>query len=351
MRVLVTGHRGYIGSVMTCVLRQARFDVVGLDNNLYHGCDFGRVYEPVPDFEMDLREVEFADLLSFDAIVHLAALPEEAASLSAESLALDAPTVIDEVNYEATIRLAECAKLANVSRFVFASSYAVYGRSATVPSDEDAPTNPMTPYAAGKLRCEQELARLADDTFAPVFMRNAEVYGASPRLRMDLTVADLVGSVLAGGRVMLEADAGGWRPLIHVEDLCRAYAAVLTAPEELVRNGVFNVVGQEANYRAIDIADTITDVLPRCTRSAIVNSFSKQSVRADGSRLAEAFPQLKFHWNLALGLRQLHTALRSAGITPGDWRSDRFRRMLRLQRLMEMGELDASLHRAHAALV
>ena len=174
----------------------------------------------------------------------------------------------------------------------------------------------------------------------------------SPRLRMDLMVADLVASAVTQGRVTLKPGASGWRPVVHVGDLCRAYAAVLIAPDELVRNEVFNVVAPGVaphamgeNYRIIDIADMITDVLPMCTRSAAVDTFAWQSFRADGSKLLRTFPKLTFRWTLPLGLRQLHTAMLSTGITPGDWRSDRYRRALRLQRLVEAGELNASLRR------
>jgi nucleoside-diphosphate-sugar epimerase len=255
----------------------------------------------------------------------------------------------DDIDHESTIRLAECAKQAGVSRFLFASSCAVYGRGGPHLFNELDAANPMTPFADSKLRCEQDLARLADRDFTPVFLRNAEVYGVSPRLRTDLTVIDLVGSAVTQGRVAMRAGAGAWRPLVHIEDLCRAYALVLTAEDDVVRNETFNVVAPDENYRIIDIADTITDVLPRCTRMANVDMFARQSFRADGSKLRQTFPKLKFRWTLPLGLRQLRTAMLSTGMTPGDWRSDRYRRASHLQRLIEIGELDASLRRAQPA--
>lgn len=345
MRVLVTGHRGYVGSVLTCVLRQARFEVVGLDCDWYRGCDFGRVLEPLPSFDIDIRDIEFTDLLPFDAIVHLASLPEDASGSGDEHAARGDQSLIHQINYEATMRLAHCAKQASVSRFLFASTYAVYGRGGAAALDETAATTPLTSYALSKFRCEQDLSRLADRTFAPVFLRNGEVYGVSPRLRMDLTVVDLVGSAVTSGRVAARAQAGAWRPLVHVGDLCRAYAAVLTAPDELIHNQSFNIVPPGENYRMIDVVDTITDVLPRCTSAAMMDMFARQSLRADGSKLLRTFPKLAFRWNLALGLRQLHTAMLNAGITPGDWRSDRYRRALRLHGLQEAGELDSSLRR------
>ena len=362
MRVLVTGHRGYIGSVMASMLRHARFEVVGLDCDWYRGCDFGRVRSDndtfgttIPGYDADVRDITFADLLSFDAIIHLAALPESDSSVTGPGTACgcDGDTnteAINRTNFEATMHLAECAQQANVSRFLFASTCAVYGRAATEPFDEQGPLDPVTSFAATKLRCERALVKLASDRFTPVVLRHAEVYGVSPRLRMDTVVNDLVGSAVTHGRIAIRAGARAWRPLVHVEDLCRAYAAALLAPDDLVRSEVFNVVPPDENYRVIDIADLITDVLPMCTRSAAADMFTSQSYRADGGKLTRAFPKMRFNWPLRTGLRQLHTAMRSAGVTPSDWRSDRYRRLFRLLRLVETGDCDASLRPARTAL-
>ncbi len=363
MRVLVTGHRGYIGSVMTAVLKHSRFDVVGLDCDWYAGCDFGRVRSDsdvfgssVPSFDADVRDITFADLLSFDAIIHLAALPEDEGGLAGPDAVHgcccglpDRPTLIERANYEATMHLAECARQAGVSRFLFASTCAVYGRRGVEPFDEGGPTNPLTAHAATKLRCEHDLARMADDRFSPVFLRHGEVYGVSPRLRLDLVVNGLVGSAVTHGRVAVRGGARGWRPVVHVEDLCRAYVATLLAPDRVVSNEVFNVVPPDENYRVIDIADMIADVLPLCTRSAVLDMFDGQSFRADGSKLARTFPNTPFRWPLRTGLRQLHTAMLGAGVTPTDWRSDRYRRMSRLQHLFEAGRLDASFRPTRSA--
>jgi nucleoside-diphosphate-sugar epimerase len=209
----------------------------------------------------------------------------------------------------------------------------------------------VTAHGKSKLRCERDLARLADMAFTPVFLRNAEVYGVSPRLRMDLIVNDLVGSAVTHGRVELRGGAGGWRSLVHVEDLCRTYAAVLTAPDDLVRSEVFNVTAPDADYRVIDVADAVTEMVPSCTRPLTVDLFDGKSVRTDGSKLRRRFPKLSFRWTLPLGIRQLQNAMLGAGVSPGDWRSDRYRRALRLQNLIDSGELDASLRRPEAALI
>ncbi|MCH8966048.1 MAG: SDR family oxidoreductase [Planctomycetes bacterium] len=344
MRVLVTGHRGYVGSVLTCVLRHARFEVVGLDCDWYRGCDFGRVAESVPQFDTDLREVEFADLLSFDAIIHLAALPGAFGDGGSRRAAFE-PPLIQGINEQATMRLAHCAKKANVSRFLFASSCAVYGPHGGAPLDETSQTRPLTPQARSKLRCEHALTKLADSSFTPVFLRIGEVYGVSPRLRLDLLVNDLVGSAVTHGRVTMHAGAAGWRSLVHVEDLCRTFAAALTAPQSDVHKQTFNVVAPNERYRVVDIADAITEMLPLCTRSAVVGLHDPHSRCVDGSKLYRTFPDLRHRWTLAMGIRQLCRAMLGAGMGPGDWRSDRYRRAPRLHAIMERGEVDRSLRK------
>lgn len=354
MRVLVTGHRGYIGSVVTAVLRHARYDVVGLDCDLYRGCDFGRVREDVPSYDLDLRDVEFTDLLSFDAVVHLAALPNDASS------DLDRTTV-DEVNDVATIRLAECCKKAGVSRFVFASSCSVYGRDGARPFDERSPADPRTHEGISKLRCERVVARLADQTFSPVSLRHAHVYGISPRLRTDLMVNEFVASAVTTGQVLVRGDARAWHPVVHVEDLARAYAAVLAASPEAVDGQIFNIanvggtgadeIGPAGTYRVIDVADTVTELVPHCTRSVRPVVRNDANCRIDASKLQRALPRFSFRWTLPLGIRQLRQAMEGSGLTPADLRSDRYRRTLRLRTLIERGEVDTSLRHRELALV
>lgn len=330
MRVLVTGHRGYIGSVLVTVLRHARFEVVGLDCDLYQGRDFGRVRETIPSYCLDLREVEFTDLLSFDAVIHLAALQESTPPGIDSGL-------ICEVNEEATIRLAECSKKACVSRFLFASSCGVYGRNGIKPFEETSPADPITQEGASKLRCERALDRLADHSFSPVFLRQADVYGVSPRLRTDLMVNGFVASAVATGCVVVPGDWQVWRPVVHVEDLARAYAAVLIAPDETIHDEAFNVAAPDDNHRAIDIADAITELVPQCTRRVTRTCFDEPSYRVSGSKMKRKFPKLSFRWNLPTGIRQLRNAMFGAGLTPADLRSDRYGRVFPLSALVDAG--------------
>lgn len=333
MRVLVTGHRGYIGSVLTTVLRNAHIDVVGLDCDLYEGCDFGGFRSTVPSFEMDLREIEFTDLLSFDAVIHLASLPEADARTIPDAL-------MNAVNFESTVRLAECCKQASVSRFLFASTCAVYGQRGAERLTEDSSAVPTTPYAHSKLESERALADLADRSFSPVFLRNPTIYGVSPRMRLDLVVNDFVGAAVVHGRVTMRTLGNAWRPLLHVEDLSRAYLAILTSRSEKLHNGVLNVVDSSSNHRVIDVADAVVEEVPGATRAAPPMELDERSYRVEGSRLRELLPSFRFRWNLSRGIRQLRAAFDHAGLTPSEWRSDRFRRSLRLAQLRERNALD-----------
>jgi nucleoside-diphosphate-sugar epimerase len=336
MRVLVTGHRGYVGSVLTCVLRHRRFEVVGLDSDLYAGCDFGRIEESVPGYDMDVRDIEFTDLLSFDAVVHLAGLTDDACCELA-------PRLTEEINVEATLRLARCCKEAGVSRFVYASSASVYGCCNRCETTEEDPAKPLSNYALSKYICEQELKRMADGYFTPVLLRAATVYGVSPRLRVDTVVNDFVASAAARHHVTMQTPGQAWRPLVHVEDLAQAYAAILLLPDEQVHCQAFNVVRPGENYRVIDIADEVVGLVPFCTRERPEHGFDRRSYRMDGSKLERTCPRLNMRWNLPLGVRQLYNAMTHAGMTPGEWRSERYRRVMRLKGMLERGQLDESL--------
>jgi len=343
MRVLVTGHRGYIGTVVTNVLRHARYEVVGLDCDFYHGCDFGRTHEDIDAFNLDIRQIEFTDLLSFDAVIHLAGLSEhEAADLDDD--------LSREINLDATIRLAECCRQADVSRFLFASSCAVYGNGGeAVLTELDVPA-PLSPYAEQKLAAEMALRRLADKDFVPVFMRQATVFGVSPRLRVDTVVNDFVGAAHCYGRVEVQTAGRAWRPLVHVEDVARAYGAMLAVEDEAIACEPINIAATDQNYRVIDIADAVIEHFGRSMRTTRPTVFDRRSYRVSGDKLAALAPRAKPRWSLQQGIRQLRAGMESAGFTPADWRCDRFRRSLRLRRAVEGGELDETLRRTEHVL-
>ena len=336
MRVLITGHRGYVGSVMARYLQQARFDVVGVDCDWYRDCDFGRVRESVPSFDTDLRDLEFTDLLSFDAVIHLAALPED----HDETLAAE---LTREINVDATVRLAEMCKQAQVGRLLFASTCAVYDSLNSDFIDETHPVSPISDYARSKLHCEKALSALADDDFSPVFLRLTTAYGVSPRLRLDTVVNEFTASAVAVGNIEARTAGRAWRPLLHVEDIARAFAAILVAPEESISRQVINVASTEENYRVIDVADAVTEMIPRSRYTMNRELPDRRSYRVSGEKLRGICPKLEFRWTLRDGIRQLRDAMDNAGLTPGEFRSSRYRRLNQLAELRERGELSATL--------
>ena len=234
MRVLMTGHKGFIGSVMAPMFGAAGHAVVGLDNDLFADCTFGEPPADIPAQQIDLRDVRRADLEGFDAVVHLAAL-------SNDPLGNVNPECTFDINHRATIRLAKLAREAGVTRFLYASSCSLYGAAGDRPLTEEAVFNPITPYGESKIRAEKDLMTLANADFSPTYLRNATAYGLSPCLRVDLVVNSLVGYAWTTGEVVIQSDGSPWRPLVHVEDIGRAFLAVLHAPRELIHNQAFNV--------------------------------------------------------------------------------------------------------------
>src|SRR5947209_6640891 len=234
MKILLTGSRGYIGTVMAPFLVNAGHEVVGIDTDLYRRCTFGDWRESIPTLEKDVRELRAADLAGFDAVIHLAAL-------SNDPLGDLNPNLTYDINHKASVRLAAMAKEAGVPRFAFASSCPNYGAAGDAPVNEESELNPVTAYGESKVRVERDVLPLADDSFTPTFLRCATAYGASPRLRFDIVLNNLVACAFTSGKVFLKSDGTPWRPIVHIEDISRAFLTVLQSPAELVRGEAFNV--------------------------------------------------------------------------------------------------------------
>jgi len=337
MRIVLTGSRGYIGTVMAPFLVDAGHEVVGIDTDLYRRSTFGPWRESIRTICKDVREVQATDLRGFDAVIHLAAL-------SNDPLGDLNPQLTYQINHLASVRLAELAKVAGVRRFAFASSCSNYGAAGDAPVDEDAELNPVTAYGESKVRVERDVSQLADDSFSPTFLRCATAYGVSPRLRFDIVLNNLVAWAFTSGKVFLKSDGTPWRPIVHIEDISRAFLAVLCAPREAVHAQAFNVGRDDQNFRIREIAEIVKETVPGCEIAFAQDAGpDKRNYRADFSKIARNLPGFQPKWDARRGARQLYEAYQAMGLVLEDFEGPRFRRIDQLKQLMQMGNLGPDL--------
>jgi nucleoside-diphosphate-sugar epimerase len=337
MKVLVTGHLGYIGVEMVSELRRAGHEVFGLDSGYFQGCDFRSPPDDVPTVGVDLRDVVPEQLAGFDAVAHLGAL-------SNDPLGDLNPGLTYAINLDASVRLAEAAKAAGVSRFLFSSSCSLYGAGGDKHLDETAGFNPLTPYGESKIKVEQALSSLADERFSPVYLRNATAYGVSRRLRGDIVVNNLVGHAVTTGKVMLQSDGTPWRPLVHLRDIILAFKCALDAPRDIIHNEAFNVGQTRENYRIRDVANLVAEVVPNCEVTfAPGASADARDYRVDFTKIETTLPGFLPQWTLRKGIEELYHAYKDGTLSAAVWQSSRFFRLPTIKGLITDGALDKEL--------
>jgi nucleoside-diphosphate-sugar epimerase len=329
---------------MVPVLRTAGHDVVGLDTFFFEDCSLRDDEGRVPAIRKDIRDIQASDLQAFDAVIHLAALCND-------PLGDLHPEWTRDINYLASVQLARLARDAGVQRFLYASSCSMYGAAGGDDVlTEDAPLRPLTAYAVSKVRTEEDVSKLADTAFSPVFMRNATAYGASPRLRADVVLNNLVCWAHTTGRIRLMSDGSAWRPIVHVEDIARAFAAALVAPREAIHNQAFNVGASGENYQVRELAEIVRSTVPGCSvEYAKEAGADPRSYRVDFSRLTRTFPELNPLWNASAGAKDLYAALQEAAVTLSDFQGRRYIRLAQIKHLMGLGLLDPTLRWVRAS--
>ncbi len=334
MRVLLTGHRGYIGSVMVPMLQEQGHDVVGLDTDWFERCTFTGTIPEVESINKDTRDIEESDIEGFDAIIHLA-------GLSNDPMGDFRPMITEEINDAASVRLAEMAKKVGVKRFLFASSCSNYGASGDNFLTEEADFNPVTAYGRSKVQVELAVNKLADDNFCPTYLRASTAFGVSPRIRFDLVINNLTAWAVTTGRVFLKSDGTPWRPLVHVEDICRAYIAVLNAPIDLIHNEAFNVGLTTENYQMSELADIVKDVVPGCRVDYADDAGpDTRCYRVDCNKIARVLHGFKPQWTVRRGVEELYLQYKETGLTLEEFEGEKFMRIAHLQWLIKTGLLD-----------
>lgn len=336
-RILLTGHTGYIGSVMAPILLAAGHEVVGYDTGYFNECTLVPDKANIPEIRKDIRNAVAEDLSGFDAVIHLAALSNDPIGNIDEGWTT-------EINHEASIRLAELARDAGVGRFLFSSSCIMYGMSDGGVVDETSPLDPQTEYALSKVKSERALAEMATDSFSPVYIRNGTIYGVSPRMRFDTVLNNLVGAAYTSKEIKVLSDGKPWRPVIHVEDVCRSFLNMLTAPRQDIHNEAFNNGADHLNHQVIELAQMAADVVPGCTLEVLNEpSADQRTYKASFAKFARTFPDFEWKWTARTGAQDLADTFQKVGLTADEYSGMHFTRLKWLNHLLDENKLDRDL--------
>lgn len=337
MRVLVTGHKGFIGTIMVPMLQSEGFDVVGLDCDLYRNSTYGDPPAAVPELTKDVRDVDVEDIKGLDAIIHLA-------GLSNDMLGDLNPELTYDINHLASVRLAEMARDVGVSRFLFASSCSNYGAAGNEALDEKAEFNPVTPYAISKVRVEADVSQMATDTFSPVFLRNATAYGVSPRIRFDVVLNNLTAWAYTTGNVRMKSDGSPWRPLVHIEDISRACIAALLAPQDVIHNQAFNVGRSSENYQIRDLANIVKETVPDCEVTFAEGAgIDKRNYRVSFAKYERLLKDYPLKWDATQGVKDVYESYKRIGLKKDEYEGPKYKRIAQLRLLLESGLLGDDL--------
>jgi len=339
MRVLVTGHKGYIGTVLVPLFLEAGHEVIGLDSDLYRRCTYGEDFVQIPEIIKDVRDVEKADFegKNIDAVVHLAALSNDLLGDINSQHTLD-------INWHSSVKIAKLAKEVGIKRFLFASSCSMYGAAGDDILDENANFNPVTHYAISKVNTEKELNELADDNFSPTYLRNSTAYGFSPRIRFDVVVNNLTAWAYTTGKIMMKSDGTPWRPLVHIEDISRAFLTLANAPREKVHNQAYNIGINSENYQIKEVAEFVGKTVPDCAVSfADGASPDLRNYRVNFDKFHNAFPDAGLNWTVPKGVVQMYNEYKRIGLDAEDYEGIQYKRIAHIKHLLAGNHLDETL--------